>query len=58
MSGYTNAITNITDESQYYVYPMAASLRGGAVESEYNIRNLMTCLFNKSAAKRDEDFIL
>lgn len=58
MSGYTNAVTNITDESQYYVYPMAASLRGGAVESEYNIRNLMTCLFNKSAAKQDEDFIL
>lgn len=58
MSGYTNAVTNITDESQYYVYPMAASLRGGAVESEYNIRNLMTCLFNKSAAKQDEDFIV
>ena len=58
MSGYTNAVTNITDESQYYVYPMAASLRGGAVESEYNIRNLMTCLFNKSAAKSDDDFIL
>lgn len=54
----TNAITNITDESQFYVYPMAASLRGGAIASEYNIRNLMTCLFNKSAAKSDTDFIL
>lgn len=58
MSAYTNAVTIISNEDQYYVYPMAASLRGGAVESEYNIRNLMSCLFNKSATKSMDDFVL
>lgn len=54
----TYSITNIADESQYYIYPMAASLRGGAVESEFNIRNLMTCLFNKSSTKTESDFVV
>lgn len=40
-----------------YIYPMANSLRGGAIASEYNIRSLFGVLLSKSSAKTKEDFM-
>lgn len=51
-------IIEIEDQSQFYAYPMAAAFNGSAVESEYNIRSLMSCMFNKSACKSEKDFII
>ncbi len=40
-----------------YIYPMANSLRGGAIASEYNVRSLFGVLLSKSSAKTKEDFM-
>lgn len=40
-----------------YIYPMANSLRGGAIASEYNIRSLFGVLLSKSSAKTKDDFM-
>lgn len=46
----------IIDKDICYIYPMANSLRGGAIASEYNIRNLFNVLLSKSSAKQFGDF--
>ncbi len=44
------------DSSISYIYPMANSLRGGAIASEFNIRNLFNVLLSKSSAVSTDDF--
>lgn len=44
------------DSNISYVYPMANSLRGGAIASELNIRNLFNVLLSKSSAVSTDDF--
>ena len=48
--------SKIISSDRSYIYPMANSLRGGAVASEYNIRSLFGVLLSKSSAKSEDDF--
>lgn len=52
----TNSHATLIQPNECYIYPMANSLRGGAIASEYNIRNLFGVLLSKSSAKTNNDF--
>ena len=48
--------SKLIDKALCYIYPMANSLRGGAIASETNIRDLFGVLLSKSSAKTANDF--